>query len=135
MQLEDLIKDLKIEQHMTALSDWRDELLREKAEELQVVQRAVADKDTALSEAKAKAQADLDAKAAKEAAHLADVKAAILDPSKNPVETVAAIETLVAERERPERDKKVAALDAEIAAKQAERAALLEKQDTGKKGK
>lgn len=62
MQLETLITSLGITEHMKALSDWRDDLLREKAAELQALTVDLGtNKDEALSALGAEHQAAIDA--------------------------------------------------------------------------
>ena len=79
MQLEALITQLGIAEHMAALSDWRDELLRETAAALQSKDaerdEALAAKELAITEEKT---ALVDSLAAKEA-ELAAAKAAFAE--------------------------------------------------------
>lgn len=88
------------------------------------VELQLAEKDTTITEK--------EAALAKEAENLTQIKAAIADPALDKEATVAAIVALVAEKERPEVEKKRAAIRAEIAAKQAELDALGEVGDAVK---
>lgn len=49
MQLETLITELGITEHMKPLSDWRDSFLREKAEEIQSVRNELAESQAAFT--------------------------------------------------------------------------------------
>lgn len=106
MTLTDLIPDGKLRAEVENLlsqmvQSASDALRAEKDAEIDALKATITDKADAL---------------AAEAEHAAAVKSALSTP-----DPIAAIAILVAEKERPDKDKKLAELDAIIAEKQAER--------------
>ena len=128
MQLEQLLTSLGIPQFIPQLSEFRDELLREKAAELKAlidthteeITQAKDEKAAELAAVKAKlAERDALIESAKEA-----IKGAIADNDLDDAATVATIAQVVAVAELPAIEKRKLEIAAEIAAKQAELEAL-----------
>ena len=113
MQLEPLLINLGIPQFIPQLSEFRDDLLREKAEELKSLTDTHADKLAIV-------QAELAAKNAL----IDSIKDAIKDADLDDAETVSAIEQVLSAAELPSVEKRKLEIAAEIAAKQAELEAL-----------
>lgn len=114
MQLESLLATLGITQHTAALSDWRDELLREKAAELKTLSDQL---DTLTAEFAAyKTSAESALKAAADA---------IKNQELNDTDTVATIALIVAETAKPVALREIEALQAEKARLEAELAAKI----------
>jgi hypothetical protein len=128
MQLEPLLTSLDIPQFIPQLSEFRDNLLREKAAELKSltdahgaeIAAALATNATEL----AKVQADLAAKNALIDSAKDAIKSAIADVALDDAARVAAIASVVAASEMPYVEKRKLEIAAEIAAKQAELDAL-----------
>ena len=106
MQLEQLLTSLGIPQFIPQLSEFRDNLLRVNAEELQALKTVLDDKIALIESAKGA------------------IKNAIADPELDDSATVAAIANVVAVAELPAIEKRKMEIAAEIAKKQAELEAL-----------
>jgi dGTP triphosphohydrolase len=128
MQLESLLTSLGIPQFIRQLSEFRDDLLREKAAELKELAdshaEAMTDAETAhVAELKLVktelAERDNLIESAKNA-----IKGAIADQSLDDTTTVATIARVVAIAELPAIEKRKLEISAEIAKKQAELDAL-----------
>jgi len=113
MQLEPLLTNLGIPQFIPQLSEFRDDLLREKAAELKSLTDTHADK-------LATVQAELAAKNAL----IDSIKDAIADANLDDAVTVSGIKQVFAAAELPSVEKRKLEIAAEIAAKQAELEAL-----------
>jgi hypothetical protein len=128
MQLEPLLTSLDIPQFIPQLSEFRDNLLREKAAELKSLTDAHgAEIAAALAtnvDELAKVQADLAAKNALIESAKNAIKSAIADTALDDAATVAAIAEVVAAAEMPLIEKRKAELAAEIEAKKQELDAL-----------
>ena len=124
MPLEQLLTSLGIPQFIPQLSEFRDNLLREKAAELKALTDAHADE---ITQAKNETAVELEMLRAKlaerdaliESAKTA-IKGAIADPELDDSATVATIAQVVAVAEMPTIEKQRLALAAEIAKKQKE---------------
>ena len=128
MQLEQLLTSLGIPQFIPQLSEFRDNLLREKAAELKALTDAHADE---ITQAKNETAVELEMLRAKlaerdaliESAKTA-IKGAIADTALDDAATVATIAQVVAVAELPAIEKRKMEIAAEIAKKQAELEAL-----------
>jgi hypothetical protein len=123
MQLESLLISLGIPQFIPQLSEFRDDLLREKAAELKELTDTHAEEITALQDGHAAELAAVkatlaDRNALIESAKTA-IKSAIADASLDDTATVATIAQVVAVAELPAIEKRKLEIAAEIAAKQA----------------
>jgi hypothetical protein len=124
MQLEPLIMSLGIPQFIPQLSEFRDDLLREKAAELKALIDTHAEQIAALQDEHAaeleRVKTELaDRNALIQSAKDA-IKGAIADASLDDTSTVATIAQVVAVAELPAIKKRKLQIEAEIAAKQAE---------------
>ena len=128
MQLEPLLISLGIPQFIPQLSEFRDDLLREKAAELKALIDDHAEKITALQNEHAAELARITAELAERNALIESakeaIKGAIDDPSLDDTATVATIAHVVAVAELPAIKKRKLEIAAEIAQKQAELEAL-----------
>jgi len=135
MQLEPLLTSLGIPQFIPQLSEFRDNLLREKAAELKELTDAHAEEITVLQDAHTAALSTNAAELERVKAELADrnaliesakeaIKNAIANASLDDTATVATIAQVVAVAELPAIEKRKLEIAAEIAAKQAELEAL-----------
>jgi hypothetical protein len=128
MQLEPLLTSLGIPQFIPQLSEFRDDLLREKAAELKSLIDDHAEKITALQNEHAEEFAVVNQKLAERNALIESakdaIKSAIADPSLDDTATVATIAQVVAVAELPAIEKRRLEIEAEIAQKQAELKAL-----------
>jgi len=113
MQLEPLLTNLGIPQFIPQLSEFRDDILRDKAAELKLLTDTHADELAAV-------QAELAAKNAL----IDSINDAIKDADLDDAATVSAIEQVFAAAELPSVEKRKLEIAAEIAAKQAELEAL-----------
>jgi len=128
MQLEPLLISLGIPQFISQLSEFRDDLLREKAAELKALIDDHAEKITALQNEHAEELAVVNQKLAERNALIESakdaIKGAIADPFLDDTATVATIANVVAVAELPAIEKRRLEIAAEIAQKQAELDAL-----------
>jgi len=131
MQLEPLLTSLGIAEFIPQLSEFRDNILREKAAELQTLAKDHADTITALEQSHADkiaeisatlsaTQADLAAKNALIDSAKLGIKGAIANADLDDTATVQTIAHIVALAEIPTIEKRKAEIAAEIAAKQSE---------------
>lgn len=124
MQLEPLLTSLCIPQFIPQISEFRDDLLREKAAELKELIDDHAEKITALQDEHADELATVKAELADRNALIESaktaIKGAIADPSLDDTATVATIAQVVAVAELPAIKKRRLEIEAEIAQKQAE---------------
>jgi len=128
MELEPLLTSLGIPQFIPQLSEFRDNILREKATELQSLAKAHADALTEIEKSHAEKIAAITADLAEKNAIIDSakngIKSAIEDKDLDDTATVQTIAQIVALAEMPTIEKRKAELAAEIAAKNAELAAL-----------
>lgn len=128
MQLEPLLTSLGIPQFIPQLSEFRDDLLREKAAELKSLTDTHAEEITALQDEHAaeleRVRAELAERNALIESAKTAIKDAIADASLDDTATVATIAQVVAVAELPAIEKRKLEIAAEIAAKQAELDAL-----------
>ena len=128
MQLEQLLTSLEIPQFIPQLSEFRDELLREKAAELKALIDTHAEEITQAKDENAAELAAVRAKLAERDALIESaktaIKGAIADPELDDSATVATIAQVVAVAELPAIEKRKMEIAAEIAKKQAELEAL-----------
>jgi hypothetical protein len=128
MQLEPLLISLGIPQFILQLSEFRDDLLREKAAELKSLTDTHAEEITALQDEHAAELAAIKSTLAERDALIENaktaIKNAIADASLDDTATVATIAQFVAVAELPAIKKRKLEIEAEIAAKQAELEAL-----------
>ena len=124
MQLEPLLTSLGIPQFIRQLSEFRDDILREKAAELKSLIDNHAEELAAVNASKsgelAAVQSDLAAKNALIDSARDAIKSAIADTKLDDAATVAAIAQVIAAAELPYVEKRKLEIAAEIAAKQAE---------------
>jgi hypothetical protein len=124
MQLEPLLTSLGIAQFIPQLSEFRDNLLREKAAEL----KSLTDAHTAeIADAQATNATELTTVQTELAAKnslIDSIKNAIKDANLDGAATVSAIEQVLSASELPSVEKRKLEIAAEIAAKQAELEAL-----------
>ena len=124
MQLEQLLTSLEIPQFIPQLSEFRDELLREKAAELKALIDTHAEEITQAKDENAAELAAVRAKLAERDALIESaktaIKGAIADPELDDSATVATIAQVVAVAELPAIEKRKMEIAAEIAKKQAE---------------
>jgi hypothetical protein len=129
MQLEPLLTSLGIPQFIPQLSEFRDDLLREKAAELKSLTDTHAEETTALQDEHAaeleRVKAELAERNALIESAKTAIKSAIADARLDDTATVATIAQVVAVAELPAIEKRKLEIAAEIAAKQAELEALI----------
>lgn len=102
MQLEELCIQLGIQQHISALSEFRDDLLRSTAAELQAKDVAKTEAIAAATEPLTAKIAELEAYAAKVAQAESAILGAIQNPDLDDTLTVAAISSAIIEAKKPE---------------------------------
>lgn len=128
MQLEPLLTSLGIPQFIPQLSEFRDDLLREKAAELKSLTDTHAEEITALQDEHAAELERVKAELAERNALIESakeaIKGAIADANLDDTATVATIAQVVAAAELPYIEKRKLEIAAEIAQKQAELDAL-----------
>ena len=124
MQLEQLLTSLEIPQFIPQLSEFRDNLLREKAAELKSLTDTHTEEITQAKDENAAELAAVRAKLAERDALIESaktaIKGAIADPELDDSATVATIAQVVAVAELPAIEKRKMEIAAEIAKKQAE---------------
>jgi hypothetical protein len=128
MQLEPLLSSLGIPQFIPQLSEFRDDLLREKAAELKAFIDTHAEKIKVLQDAHTAELTAVKAELAERNALIESakeaIKGAIADASLDDTATVATIAHVVAVAELPSIEKRKLEIAAEIAQKQAQLDAL-----------